>query len=289
MNGPDTGIGGADTGIGGAEVRVRAEYFSWRRLGAMVLRYVYLFRGSWPRLLELCYWPTVQMILWGFITTFFAGHSEWVMQGAGVLISAVLLWDVLFRGELGVTICFLEEMWSRNLANLCVSPLRPYELIAALLTMSFIRTFIGLVPAVLLAIPLYNYSIFDLGLPLIAFFANLLIMGWAVGLAIAGILLRWGLGAESLAWLAIFGVAPLSGIYYPISVLPGWLQPVALALPSSHVFEGMRAVLFDGVFRLDLFFNAVALNVVYIALGASTFLYFFRVARRRGLILQMGE
>ena len=289
MSGPDTGIGGADTGIGGAEVRVRAEYFSWRRLGAMVLRYVYLFRGSWPRLLELCYWPTVQMILWGFITTFFAGHSEWVMQGAGVLISAVLLWDVLFRGELGVTICFLEEMWSRNLANLCVSPLRPYELIAALLTMSFIRTFIGLVPAVLLAIPLYNYSIFDLGLPLIAFFANLLIMGWAVGLAIAGILLRWGLGAESLAWLAIFGVAPLSGIYYPISVLPGWLQPVALALPSSHVFEGMRAVLFDGVFRLDLFFNAVALNVVYIALGASTFLYFFRVARRRGLILQMGE
>ena len=282
-------MSGANSGMGGIGARPRAEYFSWRRLGAMILRYVYLFRGSWPRLLELCYWPTVQMILWGFITTFFAGHSEWVLQGAGVLISAVLLWDVLFRGELGVTICFLEEMWSRNLANLCVSPLRPYELIAALLAMSFIRTFIGLVPAVLLAIPLYSYSIFDLGLPLIAFFANLLIMGWAVGLAIAGILLRWGLGAESLAWLAIFGIAPLSGIYYPISVLPGWLQPVALALPSSHVFEGMRAVLFDGVFRLDLFFNAVALNVVYIAIGASTFLYFFRVARRRGLILQMGE
>jgi ABC-2 type transport system permease protein len=275
--------------MSGADTQIRAEYFSWRRLGAMILRYVYLFRGSWPRLVELCYWPTVQMILWGFITTFFAGHSEWVMQGAGVLISAVLLWDVLFRGELGVTICFLEEMWSRNLGNLCVSPLRPYEFIAALLTMSFIRTFIGLVPAVLLAIPLYNYSIFDLGLPLIAFFANLLVMGWAVGLAIAGILLRWGLGAESLAWLAIFGVAPLSGIYYPISVLPGWLQPVAWALPSAHVFEGMRAVLFDGVFRLDLFFNAVALNVVYIAIGAATFLYFFRVARQRGLILQMGE
>ena len=266
-----------------------SDVFSLRRLAAMILRYAYLFRGSWPRILELTYWPTMQMILWGFITNFFVSHSSWVAQAAGVLISGVLLWDVLFRGELGVSICFLEEMWSRNLGNLCVSPLRPYELIAALLTMSFIRTIIGLVPAALLAIPLYDYSLFDLGLPLIAFFANLLVMGWAVGLAVSGMLLRWGLGAESLAWLAIFAVAPISGIYYPISVLPDWLQPVALALPSAHVFEGMRAVLFDGVFRLDLFFNAVALNVVYMAVGVGTFLYCFRVARKRGLILQMGE
>jgi ABC-2 type transport system permease protein len=266
-----------------------SDVFSLRRLAAMILRYAYLFRGSWPRILELTYWPTMQMILWGFITNFFVSHSSWLVQAAGVLISGVLLWDVLFRGELGVSICFLEEMWSRNLGNLCVSPLRPYELIAALLTMSFIRTIIGLVPAALLAIPLYDYSLFDLGLPLIAFFANLLVMGWAVGLAVSGMLLRWGLGAESLAWLAIFAVAPISGIYYPISVLPDWLQPVALALPSAHVFEGMRAVLFDGVFRLDLFFNAVALNVVYMAVGVGTFLYCFRVARKRGLILQMGE
>jgi len=267
----------------------RAVRDSSRRIGAMILRYVYLFRSSWPRLLELAYWPTVQMILWGFITMFFVGHSSWVMQAAGVLISGVLLWDILFRGELGISICFLEEMWSRNLGNLCVSPLRPHELIIALLAMSFLRTLIGIVPAVLLAIPLYDYSIFDLGLPLIAFFFNLLVMGWAIGLAVSGILLRWGLGAESLAWLAIFALAPLSGIYYPISVLPEWLQPVALALPSAHVFEGMRGVLFDDVFLMNSFLNAVALNIVYLAVGAGAFLLAFRAARVRGLILQMGE
>lgn len=95
---------------------------SARRIAAMVLRYWYLLRGSWPRLLELAYWPTVQMIMWGFISQFMATNSTWVAQAAGVLIAAVLLWDVLFRGQLGVSVSFLEEMWSRNLGHLFVSP-----------------------------------------------------------------------------------------------------------------------------------------------------------------------
>ena len=263
--------------------------FSWRRLGAMVLRYMLMFRGSWPRIFELMYWPTIQMILWGFITKFLLTNSSWVAQAAGVLIAAVLLWDVLFRAQLGFSLSFLEEMWSRNLGHLFVSPLRAYELVAALMVMSFIRTLIGVIPAALLAIPLYHYSVFDLGLPLIAFFANLLIMGWAIGLCVSALILRFGLGAESLAWLAIFLMAPISAIYYPVSVLPGWLQWVAWALPSAHVFEGMRAILFEHAVRIDLMLNALALNALYIGLGVAVFLYSVHVARKRGLLLQMGE
>lgn len=268
---------------------VAASRFSWRRLGAMVLRYVLLFRGSWPRIFELMYWPTIQMILWGFITKFLLTNSSWVVQAAGVLIAAVLLWDVLFRSQLGFSLSFLEEMWSRNLGHLFVSPLRAYEMVAALMTMSFLRTLIGVIPAALLAIPLYHYSVFDLGLPLVAFFANLLLMGWAIGLCVSALILRFGLGAESLAWLAIFLMAPISAIYYPVSVLPGWLQWVAWALPSAHVFEGMRAILFDHTVRTDLMLNALALNALYIALGVAVFLYSVHVARKRGLLLQMGE
>jgi len=266
-----------------------SRWFSWRRLGAMVLRYVLLFRGSWPRIFELMYWPTIQMILWGFITKFLLTNSSWVVQAAGVLIAAVLLWDVLFRGQLGFSISFLEEMWSRNLGHLFVSPLRPYEMVAALMAMSFIRTLIGVIPAALLAIPLYHYSVFGLGLPLIGFFANLLMMGWAIGLCVSALILRFGLGAESLAWLAIFLMAPISAIYYPVSVLPGWLQTVAWALPSAHVFEGMRAIMFEQTVRTDLMLHALALNALYIALGVAVFLYTVHVARKRGLLLQMGE
>lgn len=263
--------------------------FSPRRVGAMVLRYLYLLRGSWPRVLELAYWPTVQMILWGFITRFLMTESTTIGQAAGLLISGVLLWDVLFRSQLGVSVVFFEEMHSRNLGHLFVSPLRPYELTLSLMTISALRTLIGVGAASALALPFYGYRITDLGLPLIGFFANLMIFGWSVGLMVAALVLRHGLGAESLAWIAIFALAPISGIYYPLDILPDWLQPVAWLLPSGHVFEGMRAVLLDGMFRADLMVGAVVLNLVYLGLGMGLFLYAFKVARRRGLLLQVGE
>jgi ABC-2 type transport system permease protein len=270
-------------------VRAASQVFSFRRISAMVLRNVYLLRASWPRALELIYWPAVQMILWGFIARFLSTNSSWVAQASGVLIAAVLLWDVMFRGNLGVSLSFFEEMYSRNLGHLFATPLRPYELVCSLLLISFIRTVIGVGGAALLAIPLYGYSVFGMGLPLLAFFANLLVMGWSIGLLVSGLVLRYGLGAESLAWVAIFAVAPLSGIYYPVSVLPDWLQPVALLLPSSHVFEGMRSVVFGHGFRPDLLYNAIGLNAVYLTLCITVFLMVFRTARKKGLLLSIGE
>ncbi|MEK7224015.1 MAG: ABC transporter permease, partial [Pseudomonadota bacterium] len=213
----------------------------------------------------------------------------WIAQASGVLLSGVLLWDVLFRSQLGVSLVFMEEMWSRNLGHLFVSPLRPFELGCALITMSLIRTLIGVGGAALIAIPLFHYSIFSMGLPLLAFFINLIIMGWSIGLLVSGIVLRYGLGAESMAWIAIFAVQPVSGVYYPIETLPVWLQYVAAALPSSHVFEGMRAVLFEHSFRVDLLLHAALLNVVYLTAGFASFLAYFKIARVRGQLLHVGE
>jgi ABC-2 type transport system permease protein len=262
---------------------------SARRVGAVVLRHLYVLRGSWPRLFELAYWPTMQMIIWGFITVFLYTNSSWVARAFGVLLSAVMLWDVLFRGQLGFTLSFLEEMWARNLANLFVSPLRPSEHVLSLIAMSLIRTLIGVLPAALLAIPLYHFSIFSLGLPLLGFFVNLLVMSWAMGLPITALILRFGQGAENLAWFMIFLLAPASAVYYPVSVLPAWLQHVAWALPSTYVFEGMRAVLIQHAVRLDLMLEAGLLNLVYLGIGAAVYLYVFRLARRHGLLLQQGE
>jgi ABC-2 type transport system permease protein len=259
------------------------------RVAAMLLRYLYLFRSSWPRTLELFYWPTLQMLIWGFMSQFLYHNSSYVFRAFGVLLAAVLLWDVLFRGQLGLSISFLEEMWARNLAHLFATPLRPWEWVSAMLAMSLIRVVVGLTPAALLAIPLYHYSIFTLGLPLVGFFVVLLAMGWGMGLAICALILRHGMGAESLAWLAVFVLAPVSAVYYPVSVLPPWLQHLAWALPSTYVFEGMRAVLFAQHFRLDYLLRALALDVVFAAAGAALFLAALRDARRRGALMQMGE
>lgn len=262
---------------------------SLRRIGALVLRHYYLFRGSWPRILEMAYWPTVNMLLWGLTSQFLAGDSGWVARSGGVFIGAVLLWDVLFRGNLGMALAFLEEMWSRNLGQLFVSPLRPIELVAAMLVMSLLRTTVGILPAALLAMPMFDFSIFALGWPLLAFYANLLFFGTVMGLCVSSLVLRFGLGAESLAWVIIFALAPISCIYYPISVLPVWLQPVAWALPSTHVFEGLRATMLDHDFSSGHFLTALGLNVLYAVAAAALFLSVFQTARKKGLLLNVGE
>ena len=260
-----------------------------RRVGAIMLRHFFLWRGSWTRLFDLVYWPVLQVMIWGFMTEFLAGKSSWVAQAGGVFIGAVLLWDVLVRGQFGMTLSMLEEMWSRNLANLFVSPLRPWEFAVALMSLSILRSLIGVVPAALLAIPLFGYSVFGLGLPLIAFWSLLLVFGWAIGLALCGLLLRFGLAAESYAWASVFLLAPFSGVYYPVATLPGWLQPLAWCLPTTHVFEGMRAAMVDGTFRWELMLGALALDLACIAAGFAVFLGAVASARRRGSLLSTGE
>jgi ABC-2 type transport system permease protein len=262
---------------------------SARRVFALVRRHAYLLVKSWPRIVSMAYYPTVTMVLWAFLTLYLAPSASFLQNAPGFFIGAVLLWDVLFRGQLGVSLTFIEELYSRNLGNLFVSPLTLPEFIAGQLVMSVLRTLIGVGGACAFAWLLFHYSIFSLGFPLIAFFAQLLIFGWAIGLAVSGMILRWGLGAEELAWAAIFLVAPVSGVYYPIGVLPSWLQAIAYALPSAHVFEGMRAVLLDGTFPWRHFWQAAVLNVVCLALGAALFALAVRHAREHGALLQMGE
>ena len=263
---------------------------SLRRFRGMLRRHLYLLRSSWPRVVELAYWPTVQMITWGFVTKFLQGQTEILAQAFGVFIAAVLLWDVLFRGQLSVSLLFMEEMYARHLGHLFTSPLRPYELVGSLFTISVIRTLIGVGGAALLAIPIHQFSIFEaLGPALILFFANLLWFGWAIGLIISSLVLRLGLGAESLAWAVIFMIQPLSGVFYPLEVLPGWVQTISWCLPSAPVFEGMRAVLFEGTLRMDLLLHAVLLNLLWMGIAVAVFITLFRSARARGLLLQVGE
>jgi ABC-2 type transport system permease protein len=263
--------------------------FSPRRVAAMVLRYWYLLRSSFARLIELIYWPTVQMMMWGFLQTYLAGQTNLYARAGGVLIGAVMLWDILFRGQLGFSISFLEEMWSRNLGNLMISPLRSAEFVAALMVMSVIRLAIGMVPVTGLAIWFFGFNLWALGIALAAFFANLMFTGWAVGIFVSGLVLRNGLGAETFAWSIMFLFLPLTCVYYPVAVLPGGLQLVAWLLPPTYVFEGMRALLIDHIFRADLMIQALTLNIVLFSLAVLAFLALLASARRNGSLMQTGE
>ena len=259
------------------------------RVGAMVLRYYYLMRSSWPRLLELIYWPLVQMLMWGFLQTWSNQQRGTVAVAGGTLIGAILLWDVLIRGQQGLSISFLEEMWSRNLANLLISPLRPGEFLAALMAMSVVRLIVGVVPVTLLAIWFFGFNLWSLGLGLGAFFANLLLTAWAFGTLVSGLIIRNGLGAEGLAWTLMFLILPLCAVFYPVEVLPPALQWIAWCLPPTYVFEGLRAILIDHVFRTDLMLWALAINALIIGCASFAFLKLVDSARNIGSIMAIGE
>ncbi len=262
---------------------------SIRRIRALVQRYIYLLRSSGVRLVELIYWPFLQMLTWGFLQKYLAGNTNTLAQAAGVLIGSILLWDILFRSNIGFATTFIEEMWSRNLGNLLTSPLRPYELIIALSVWSVIRLSVSMVPVATAAYFIFGFNLLDLGLPLAAFFAVLVLTSWSLGLISAGVILRYGLGAEELAWSLAFLLLPLCCVYYPVSVLPNWLQVIALALPPTHVFEGMRSILLHHTFDIKELWWALSLNAGYLLVGYLVFSRFLASARVNGTLLKLGE
>ncbi|HTC99233.1 MAG TPA: ABC transporter permease [Bradyrhizobium sp.] len=262
---------------------------SLQRIGAMILRYWYLLLSSWPRLLELMYWPILQVITWGFLQSYIAQNAGFFARAGGTLIGAVILWDILFRGQLGFSISFLEEMWARNLGNLMMSPLKPIEFLLALMAMSVIRLALGVIPMMLLAFYVFHFNFLGLGLPAVAFFCNLIFTSWAVGIFVSGLVLRNGLGAESIVWTLMFALMPLACVYYPVNVLPLWLQYVSWCLPPTYVFEGLRALLTDHVFRADLMASALAINAVLLVASFAAFNALLNSARRHGSLLGGGE
>ena len=180
-------------------------------------------------------------------------------------------------------------MWARNLGNLMMSPLKPIEFLISLMIMSLIRLAIGVIPMTLLAMFFFHFNFYSLGLPLIAFFCNLIFTSWSLGIFVSGLVIRNGLGAESIVWTLMFGILPLACVYYPVSVLPHWLQLVAWALPPTYVFEGMRALLIENTFRTDLMLEALAINAGLLVASFGAFLALLRSARKQGSLLSSGE
>jgi ABC-2 type transport system permease protein len=263
--------------------------FSATRVMAMVERHLYLLGSSPVRLIDLAYWPTVQLLTWSFLQLYVGRTSRLPVLAAGTLIGGILLWDVLFRGQLGFSMSFLEEVWSRNLGHLLMSPLRPSEFVLSLMIMSILRLMIGLIPAVVIATTFFGFDVGTLSFAIPFLFINLMLTAWSVGLVTSGLILRNGLAAETIAWSAMFAMMPFACISYPVTTLPSVLQPIAWALPPTYVFEAMRAMLIAKIFRLDLLIESFALNLVWIGLGAVAFRALLASARRAGSLLSMGE
>lgn len=266
---------------------------SLTRIRGLILRYVYLYTRSIPRVTELFFWPTMDLLVWGYVTVYlqrlYAG-GESLPTGLGAitfLLGAMIFWDILYRAQQGVTLSFLEDIWTRNLLNMFVAPVRLSEFMLATFFVGMLRIFVTVAALTALAWWLYAFNLYAMGFALVAFFINLLIMGWAMGMVTTGLILRWGQAAEALAWGIPFLVQPIAAVFYPLDVLPRWVQPIAWVIPATHVFEGMRAVLQQQGFNHTHFLWAIGLNIVYLLGGALFFRFMYAQARARGLLAKL--
>ena len=262
---------------------------SFNRIYGLFLRHFYLIARSFPRILDLIYWPTIQITLWGFISNFFASHSTYYSGAVGVILSCAILYDFLFRTSIGFNILFLEEIWSRNFTNLFIAPMKMSEIIASLVFTALVRALIGLVPAILLTSPLFGISLLNLGIPLFFLFLSLYIFGVTLGLLVSAGLLRFGPSFENISWSTLFLLAPFGCVYYPIETLPKIFQSIALGLPLVYIFEEARNILIDQTVNYENLAQAFYLNVLYLIIAISIFYYSFAQARKKGSLINIGE
>ena len=262
---------------------------SYNRILGLFLRHFFLIKGSLPRILDLIYWPTIQIILWGFISQFFTMYSDYYNNTIGVILSCAILYDFLFRSSISFNMLFLEEIWSRNFTNLFVAPLKINEIITALTTTALLRTMIGIIPAIILMSPLFGVSLLEMGPALFLLFLSLYLFGTTLGLLVTSGLLRYGPAFENTAWSSLFLLAPLGCVYYPLSILPDWLQILAKALPLVYIFEEARSILINDAVNYSNIISALTLNLIYFLSAIVIFYMAFSGAREKGTLINVGE
>ena len=262
---------------------------SLRRMYALVLRQVYLIRNSPPRLLAYMFWPTMQMIIWGYMNKFLYQQAGLATLVFSTLLGANLMLSFFERTNVQIMWGFLEDVWARNIGNVMITPIKPVEMLIGYVLNGLIAVVVGTSSAIILAYFMFDYSLFSVGIYLIPLMINLIISGWCIGLLLIAMLFRYGASGEHFGWMAAFVLIPFAAVYYPVSVLPQWAQYLAFILPPSHVFEGLRYLIKTHEFDWALFNRALLLNIGWLFVSFVVFLRQLQKARQRGGLLSMGE
>ena len=254
------------------------------RTFAIVLRQYYLMRGSFSRILPLFLWVAIDMVLWGFLSKYLNTVTSAGMDFVPKLLGAVLLWDFLTRVMQGVTIAFLEDVWSRNFLNFFATPLTVSDYVGGLVITSVLTSLVGLAVMLLLATTVFGLSFFSYGLMAIPYVSILFVSGISLGILGSAMVLRLGPSSEWFIWPIPIMISPFAGVFYPVATLPAWMQMVSLALPPSYVFEGMRTSLASGAVSVPSLITGGVLSLGYLALACWVFQRTYRHAIRTGLI-----
>lgn len=249
---------------------------------AVFLRQVYLLKGSLTRVVPLMVWPGIDMIIWGFLSRYLNQMNQATFNFVPALLGAVLLWNFLVRVMQGVTISFFEDVWSRNFLSMFGSPLKVSEYVVGLVMTSILTSIIGLAAMLVLASGIFGLSLLDYGLALAPFIAILFLFGIALGIVGTALVLRLGPASEWFVWPIPALLAPFAGVFYPLSVLPEWMQGFARIIPPSYVFESARSIVSGGAADMQALAQGIGLSLLYVLLASLLFMRVFKRAVKSG-------
>jgi ABC-2 type transport system permease protein len=258
----------------------------WHRILAVIYRHAYEGRRNFNRITETFYWPIQNILLWGLFTVYLSRQHGAVPGIAGALLGAVMLWGMFYTYQRDIAASFMEELWSRNMLNLFSTPLTITEYMVGLMILNFSKAVLGLLLAALIGWFCYAYNIFPELPAFLPFLFNLVLFALTVSLLITGLMIRYSTKIYTLAWSFAGILMPFSCIFYPVDTLPVWLRPVALSLPTTRAFEGMRLLLAHGEFSVPDFLFGLALNLVYFLLAILFFRRMFAIARSKGYLVK---
>jgi len=258
-----------------------------QRIRGVFLRHFYLWIHNPEYFWDAIWQPIVDVLIWGFVGMYVASTSPSLSVFASYFLGAILLWTVFRAGQHEVTFTLMEEAWSRNLQNILMTPVSDDEFFLASVLFGLVKMLIALSIVIALMAVLFGYSIFSMGFALLPLIANLLIMGWAVGMLVNALIIRFGRGLVAFSWAISFIIQPFACVFYPLSALPEWARSVAALIPATWVFEGMREVLSGKELSLGLLALAFGLNLLYLAAARMIFGKVMRTARERGLLTKL--
>jgi ABC-2 type transport system permease protein len=254
------------------------------RVAAIVRRHFYVTIHSPTRLIELGFWPIVDLLLWGIVTTYLRRADAELPIPVSFFLGGILLWDLVFRAKNSVALCLLEENHSRNVISVLASPVTPGEYLAGAVMFGLGKVAVTWTVMAVLAWILFAFGVLTLG-PIVAVYACLLLLfAMALALVVIGVVLRFGYAADELAWALAAVVLPFSAVFYPVTALPGWAQTAATFIPPAHVFEAMRGLLAGRDPAWGNLWTAGMLDVVYLGAAFAFARTMFGTFQRRGLV-----
>jgi len=251
------------------------------RITAMLWSYYYATINSIDRLFDVFYWPILDVFIWGFMTYFIQGISE--VNILSVILGGILLWVFLWRSSQDLVVYLLENFWSRNTYHLFATPLKNSELIVSLWIMGLIRSLIAFSVMGILSFLLYHFSIFNFNFLHFALFVSILVLfAWGIGLIVSSLIFIFGTRVQVLAWSTIWILQPFSCVFYPLSALPSWAAKIAVILPTTHVFEGMRASITEQTINYGSLLYSLIFVLMFLVIASVVFIWGVKKSKDNG-------